>query len=176
MKRFLVFPLVLGICGAFFLTYCFAQFAVVVNVGVTAAVSTTNPRVSTMQNLLVEQISTVFLSSYTTGIIFGITVGLVLAIWNKVRNVAGDKKLILPQNIFWCFFYALLFSIPNHIIGLLYLYGYTTIKFFGVLPLIALFLLNLTAILWAAIRSITTDDVLTPRVLRAKLRERARLI
>ena len=36
-------------------------------------------------------------------------------------------------------------------------------------------LLNFTAIIWAAIRSITTDDVFTPRVLRDKLRERARL-
>ena len=175
MKRFLVFPLVLGICGALFSTFCFAQFAAVVIVGVSAAVGSANPRLSPMQDAYLHQLSTVFLSSYIVGIIFGILTGLALAIWDKVRNGPTGKKLVLLQNISWCLFYALLFSIPNHGVGLFYLYGYTPIKFFGVLPIISLLLLNFTAILWAAIRSIQTDDILTPRVLRAKLRRSSRL-
>ena len=35
--------------------------------------------------------------------------------------------------------------------------------------------INFTAIFWAAIRSIQTDDILTPRVLRGKLRYSSRL-
>ncbi len=101
--------------------------------------------------------------------------GVVLAVWDRIFNRLANKKVLLSQNLFWCLFYALLFSIPNHALGLIYLYGYTSIRIFGTLPLISLLLLNFTAILWAAIRSITTDDILTPRVLRDKLRRSSRL-
>lgn len=128
-----------------------------------------------MQSAFVDQLATIFLSSYWRGAIFGIIVGVVLAVWDRIFNRLANKKVLLSQNLFWCLFYALLFSIPNHALGLIYLYGYTSIRIFGTLPLISLLLLNFTAILWAAIRSITTDDILTPRVLRDKLRRSSRL-
>ena len=81
----------------------------------------------------------------------------------------------LLKNFSWCLGYALLLSIPNHAIGVMALYDYIFDTRLMVLPLFSVILFDFTAILWAAIRSITTNDVLTPRVLRAKLRQRAQL-
>ncbi len=176
MKRFLLLPLALGIVGAFFYVVCWIQFAAVILVAVNMAVSNANPRLAEMNSLFSARIATNFLTSYLPGFVFGLVAGLALTFWYWPRIQSKDRMdAHFWKNIFWCLCYACLPSIPNCIIGVMALYDYIFDTRLTVLPFISIILFNFTAIVWAAIRSITTNDVLTPRVLRDKLRQRARL-
>ena len=109
----------------------------------------------------------------------GLLAGFVFAIWDLIRNKNDCSSVKrLPLNLLYCGFYAFCLCIANASLGLLILSalksGSPIIPIVVALQFLGAFAFNFTAILWAAIRSITTDDVLTPRVLRAKIRERAR--
>ena len=112
--------------------------------------------------------------------VLGLLTGLALAIWDLLRNKDDQSSLkrLLP-NFLYCGFYAFCLCFANASLGLLTLSvlknGSPLISVVVALQFLGAFAFNFTAFFWAAIRSITTDDVLTPLVLRDKLRERARL-
>lgn len=110
------------------------------------------------------------------GLGIGVTSGLGLSIYDWFRNRLETKqptKLHLISNLFWCGLYALIINIVN--LAFFYaLYVVMGVNLFAWFLSLSLAFLNLAAILWAAIRSITTNDVLTPRVLREKLRRQTR--
>lgn len=174
MKRFLVFPLVGGVTGTFFIWLCTTQ-------GMLpqwpAILAFSNPgRVG-----IDEQLAIAFYATWLNGLTIGIFSGVALAIWDLLRNHrVDDAATQLIPNTFWCWFYATILILFNALATFLISSYYVKIGVkpaieILVLPFASAALLNLTALLWAAIRSITTDDVLTPRVLRQKLRQRARL-
>lgn len=177
MKRLLMFPLVLGIAGAFFpvvswLEGVIAQWPVFL-VGAFPSI--------------INLIKDAFAETMPYGVAAGATAGIGFAFWDKVRNRDRQNSTqLLLANLFWCLFYASLVIAINCAIcavTLLLTFDFTRFNLdrspllMGLLTAVFVLhtLLNFTAILWAAIRSITTDDVLTPRVLRNKLRERSRL-
>ena len=114
------------------------------------------------------------------GFAIGVLLGLCLAFWSFLLNKYDESAItrLLP-NLCWCGCYALLlnsinelliFAVANQIAS-----GFNLPIWLLLIPFVCALSINFTAILWAAIRSIQTDDVLTPRVMRDKLRERARL-
>lgn len=177
MKRFVVFPLVLGFCGAFFSIVSWGE-------GVVAQwpVFPVGPFPS-----IFDLAKDVFEATMPYGVAVGIAAGIGLAVWDQVRNRdRQNSEQLLLANLFWCLFYASLIVAINCAIcavTLLLTFDFTRFNLnrspllMGLLTAVFIVhtLLNFTAILWAAIRSITTDDVLTPRVLQGKLREHARL-
>lgn len=120
-------------------------------------------------------------------IIIGVALGIGLALfdWFHTRfhpRPASQTISSLLSNLFWCGLYITTIHALNTLLAL------TIIKFIPVLiglapnsrslillPLLAAALLNLSAILWASIRSITQRDIITPQVLRAKLQRSSRL-
>ena len=113
----------------------------------------------------------------------GIAVGILFTLWDKIRNQHLLATQNLLPNLFWCLLYASSINAINCLISNFALgFGRGSQRYyppphdiFTVTKAViwGALLLNFIAILWAAIRSIQTDDVLTPRVLRGKLRERA---
>ena len=174
MKRFVVFPLVLGIGGTFFIVLCAAQ-------GIFPQLPYISAFSSPGRIGIDEQLAVAFQSTWLNGLIIGLLLGIALAIWDLLRNRridAAATRLIL--NTLWCWFYATALILFNSLLAFLTSYYFAQIgskpaTLILVLPFVSAGLLNLTAILWATIRSITTDDILTPRVLRDKLRQRSRL-
>lgn len=175
MQRFLVFPIVFGICGTLLLPVSLWQGVVG-----TSSVALRNVAVAGS-----DFWTSIFSLNYRADFgfaqqCFGLFVGLAFAIWDLMRNKRDESAAVrLHKNLFYCGFYALCLSVANASLGLLIFSALPTGS-----PLISLFvwlqfsgavIFNLTAIFWAAIRSITTDDVLTPRVLRDKLRGQAHL-
>ena len=179
MKRFVVFPFVLGICGALFLPICWvesilAQYPI-------WKIAFQGPAFQTF-------ISRFLITTFWLGLIVGATSGIYFAFWDRMRNGRNETTTErLPANLFWCLLYATFITALDCTISNLLLHFNPTLIQYPGGPLwlwitwlirftaVGALLLNFTAILWAAIRSIQTDDVLTPRVLLAKLRERARL-
>ncbi len=180
MKRLLVFPFALGFCGALFFPICFietivSQWPLFDSYG--------GPEVSSFEfwNGCIETL----MRFIPNGTVAGFAIGIGIALWDAIlnrRDKNGHHRLL--PNLFWCVCYLSLFIAVNAVVIAIML-SYNKPSFAtgsnspeDLAPAIFVwgtFLLNFTAIAWAAIRSITTDDVLTPRVLRDKLRERARL-
>ena len=175
MRRFLIFPLISAIVGALFPVFCMAQgmipmlpikFAFAANNGIG------------IENFLGD----IFAETWKPGAIASAVFGGVLALWDLVRNrrdlTAANR---LAVNLAWCLFYAVLFIGANGVLVAAIALSYAQQKtappqMFTYWPFLSAALINFTAILWAAIRSIQTDDVLTPRVLREKLRRSSRAI
>lgn len=177
MKRFIVFPLALGVVGAFFPLVSWGE-------GVIAQwpVFPVGPFPG-----IFGLAKDVFAATMPYGVAVGAAMGIGLAVCDKVRNRNRyNSAQLLLANLFWCLLYATLIAAINCAlcaVTLLLTIDFTQFPFAGSSPLLRLlagiFVLhsvsNFTAILWAAIRAITTDDVLTPRVLRDKLRRSSRL-
>lgn len=171
MQRFLVFPLPLALAGAIFLALCWTQGTLTIwglsGIGGTLGVD--------LPDIIVEIVQ----QSWPSGSVAGIVAGLGLAIWDLLRNRRDQSAItrLLP-NLFWCGCYALLLIAVN---GVLFTLGTSQLplgqaaNWVVPLPFLGAAVLNLTAIFWGAIHSITTKDVLTPRVWGDKLRVRARL-
>ena len=119
----------------------------------------------------------VFKGSFT-----GIPIGFLLGFWDMVRNRQNQISLLrLAGNFFWCIPIGFLLSVVNSFLfDALSSFWVNNNSFppdwFTISSYLAVGIPNFTAIIWAAIRSITTDDVLTPRVLRDKLRRSSRII
>ncbi len=123
----------------------------------------------------------VFLGSWPIGATVGAVVGCALASWDIIRNRReATAARRLTTNLAWCLFYAaLLLGFNGAIIAAISFFYYAPQKSmppqpFIFTPILSIPIINFIAVMWAAIRSIQTDDILTPRVLLAKLRERAR--
>lgn len=173
MKRFIIFPIVLGFCGALLPLVCYVESTLALYPLFVAWSSNLN-------NDIWQLLSDAWDATWLYGISIGLLGGITLAIWDLLRNRHKERSLILLlPNLLWCNFYVLIINIINAgIFALLttqITFGSPSLQWILKLPFASAALLNFTAILWAAIRSITTKDILTPRVLRDKLRERSRL-
>lgn len=173
MKRFVIFPLIMGIAGALFPISVWL-----------IATSLYLPAIARFNVMLWSQFLFPFLDVVNFGCLYGFSVGLVLGIvlscWDIFRNCRSEKAYSrLLANIMWFGCYAILINLMNAISNALALFLFanraTPADWILMTPIFGVALINFAAILWAAIRSITTDDILTPHVLRDKLRERSRL-
>jgi len=171
MNRSWVFPLVLGVVGALFLPLCFVE-------GVWTLISVTYKwqHDSAAKNYLSAWPLT---WQYYMGA--GVVVGVLLGVLNFKRVQSLHTCFI--GNLRWCLLWALLLTEVN--VALIHLFGYLhpssmfarvlwredvlTIGWFLAL------LFNFSAVAWATIRTITTDDVLSPRVLAQKVRRSVKL-
>ncbi len=185
MKRFLVFPLIGAFIGSIFFLITFIEGALPLSqvdyFGVEAGNYSLHFTGYSLEFWRIKHIiSNLFTGSYKQGIFIGAIVGFGFSIWDFTFNKSDeDAEDRLGLNLFWCSLYtSLIVAINIGVFHALFVnvpdifYRYERLQ---TLPVVSATLLNFTAIIWAAIRSITTDDVLTPRVLRAKLRERSRL-
>ena len=173
MKRFWVFPLVLGLVGAIFPVFSYVEGIARGIIDVLITMGTLSPfRYGLLQLWNVTW-------PYGLGVGFILGIGLAVGDWfrpkNLVQNSNADLRLI--PNLFWCGLYVLLVNAINTAI----FYALVsrnphieTIYALGLARFAMPGILNLAAILWAALRSIRTDDVLTPRVLLPKLRRQTR--
>ena len=170
MKLFAVFSLVLGVLGALFETFCWmeAMFAL-----------TVLPISGLVGGMDFTAITTyVFTTTWRQGLAAGVAFGLASAFWDLLRNRRDQSAATrLFANLFWCGCYGLILGLFNAllIVVILYFFPATITWLYGMTSWVNVAVPNLAAIVWATIRSVTTKDVLTPRVLRSKLRERARL-
>ena len=175
MQRILIFSLSFAVVGAMFPLICVVQ-------GMSPLIPIRVMSTPLSGNQMADTLRDVFLGSYPVGAPIGAFVGCALTLWDVIRNRRdATAARRLAANLAWCLFYAaLLLGFNGAIIATISFFHYAPQKLrppepFIFIPILSVPVINLTAILWAAIRSITTDDVLTPRVLREKLRERARL-
>jgi len=169
MNRFWVFPLVLGSVLAFYPALCDAQ-------GWLAQLICGGPSLF----ILMNEVADVWSVSWFFGFFLGCVAGLYAAWCEQLRWGKSDRSGLLAaqrlvRNGLWLGIYAL---IPN--IGMVLLaFGLVSA---GVMSRTALgfyfpgffFLgfggVNFAAIVWAVMRTVTCDDVLTPRVLMGKMR------
>ena len=170
MKRFLVFALVLGVLGAPFVTFCWIEVMLVSTVlPISGLIGATNFN---------EVTAFVFTTTWQPGLGAGAAFGLALTIWDLLRNRRDQNAATrLVANLFWCGCYGLTLGLFNAllVVAILYFFPQTATWLLGMNSWVNVAVPNLAAILWAAIRSVTTKDILTPRVLGGKLRQRARL-
>lgn len=189
MNRFWVFPLVLGAAGAVLgvaaLLEGIAPVLPVVNfripmaaMFVWAGMDFLTPVIS--QNLLA--LASGPGSPYNlralieTGAGVGALLGLVAGVFDVVRNRARPRSgSQLLENVAWCLLYAhAVIAVNVALVSWWLLHSGMRIGPLGLTVWLpgALWLLALT---WATIRTIATDDVLTPRVLLLKLRRSSTL-
>ena len=173
MKRFILFPIAISILGIIFPISVWL-----------IATALYLPIIARINIMLWSQLSFRFLDVVNFGWLYGFWIGLLLGvalscgdILHNRHNEEACSRLI--SNVLWCGCYAILINLTNAMLNTIILsqlsIGVTPGDWILTLPIFGVALLNFTAIIWASIRSITTDDILTPRVLRDKLRERARL-
>lgn len=174
MKRFLMFPVILGMLGAFFIVICAVQ-------GILPQIPYINVFSVPGRISIWKQLSDLFFDSWKYGLITGFILGFLLAAWDFIRNPRSNKlSSFLIFNLLFCIAFGFILTTFNMALmyGVSLYYAKLKIKpptLFLIWPFFSAAVLNFTAIMWAAIRSITTDDILTPRVLLAKLRDRSRL-
>ena len=119
---------------------------------------------------------------------YGFVGGIVLCLgavgFDALRNGrrGTGAALRVGSNLFWCLLYATVLIILNDALffllwkqsGILLL-GFS-LSWTAVVPFALCVLFNIVSVLWAITRSITTTDVLTPRVLGAKLRRSVKMM
>lgn len=106
----------------------------------------------------------------------GVLAGLVAATLKARRGYARGSQWQLVGNLFWCGFYA---HIPLFLNAVLVVFAHWQgwkLSLAGVMGAVFPALLNGCAIVWAIVRTIGNDDVLTPRVLMEKVRRSSRLV
>lgn len=171
MNRFWIFPLVLGVVGALFLPLCFVE-------GVWPLVGVTS---MWQHNQAVKDYLSAWPLVWHYHVGAGIVAGIVAGLLNFRRVQSNTTRFI--GNLRWCLLWALLLTEFN--VALIHLFGYfhpsnmfarilwredvLTIGWFLAL------LFNFSAVTWATIRTISTDDVLWPRVLLRKLKRSTQL-
>ena len=172
MKRFFIFPATLGFVGAFLPVVCFI-------IGVLSLWPMITGLSYVPSLVFSEKMPRIWEASWPYGLMVGVFSGVALAAWDMLRNRRDESSLArLGGNLFWCGCYALLLNLINGALSALASIqapATPPATWILMLPFISAALVGITAILWSVIRSITTDDALTPRVLRDKLRERSRL-
>ena len=173
MKRFVVISFTLGSLGAAFGPFYYLEHLLTIFIiysGITMGL--------TLQ-IFVGNINSIVQHTFVPSLFVGVMAGAIIAGWDTWRNRRDQSSTVrLLPNLFWCGGYAFLLFVANSSLAFLsFRYGPSgPLKFFDqVFPLFGIIIPNAMAIAWAAIRSVTTKDVLTPRVLRDKLRERARV-
>ena len=187
MHRFWLFPVLLGLVGIFLppLILCegFVPLLVAnINWGIIADLAFALGRITWLD--FVGFMGETAPYSGSAGFVVGVSV----AVFDWWRNGRRDRMGIyataaLLPNIGWCLVYAGCLSLLNGLV------------FYGILLLIRIFypwsilwslpldeltfaliaLLNVCAVLWGSVRSVTSEDVLTPPLLRAKLKRSSRL-
>ncbi len=172
MKRFLVLPMILSFIGTLFCPIYYFETLLAQWPAYTFPFAIT----------LREKVLFYLLPVALYGAMIGAFVGLGMGLWDLLRNRTNQSATTrVIANLFWCSCYALTLILANRVFAQIALLFNNSNSAGSIRSGIMLFwwlgtlLLNFTAIIWAAIRSITTNDILTPRVLRDKLRERARL-
>lgn len=165
MNRFWVFPLVLGVLGALFpfLAWIEAVIPLMWSLFLRAP------------NLL-EGMSAIWFTVVPWGVGVGVALGLVAGTVDSLRNGRtrrGARELV--GNVAWCLLYAHVFiavnALPSAWVSSRLGLASPVVIFLALAP----FLLGLIAIAWATIRTISTDDVLSPRVLMGKLKRSTQL-
>lgn len=176
MNRFWVFPLVLGLVMASYPALCDAQ-------GWLAQLICGGP--SPFSGSGMNEVADVWSVSWFFGFLLGCVVGLYVAWCEQLRWRKSDRSGLLAarrlvKNGLWLSIYAL---IPNTatllvVFGLVsagimsrtalgfYFPGFFFLGFGGV---------NFAAIVWAVMRTVACDDVLSPRVLLQKIKRSTQL-
>lgn len=113
-------------------------------------------------------------ASAPASLVVGALVGAGFGAWDAARNGRAPRdKSQLGKNLAWCLLYAHAFIVVDMLLA----YAWFTRGSPGVAltPVTAFLpaLFCLVAVLWGTIRTVTTGDVLSPRVLGAKLRRSA---
>jgi len=180
MNRFWIFPLVLGLMGVLL------PLAMLTAAAAPEWYRAPNGRVGVIAGLsfylpLLEVWS---LRLFVLGALFGFGVALWDWLHNRRRDPQGWKTSArLIGNSIWCGVYALAVMVMTDalLIALLKAEGVPKTlssaqeALFIVWPTTAAIGMLLSATLWATIRTITTDDVLSPRVLVGKMRHSVKL-
>ena len=169
MKRFLVFPLTRSVAGAVTVVLCLMQAVWPIALQLSSLARTNY--LFQIYGLTDDVVPYAFMG--------GLWFGCGLAMWDKLRNRHDQSSTTrLTLNLWWCGTYAL---VLNALTGAISASIFNQIAVgtdlwwvFGV-PLVQVTTFNCAAILWAAIRSVTANDVLSPRVLLAKTREWTRV-
>ena len=169
MRRFLAFPLILGIMGALFPVLTVEGLLSVVPVILRSGGTPFSPPPD-----IVRSVQQVALAMGAIGAFLGLGAALFDAVLNRrKRRKAGQ----LIGNVAWCALYAQIMIAVNALIVFSSVWCLadklsqsqlktSILSFFPWVPL----LLHLVATGWGTIRTITTDNVLDPRTLRAKLK------
>ena len=111
------------------------------------------------------------------GVLLG--VGLALFDWlHNRRRSAWKTASTLLLNLWWCGLYVTTLNALNALFALAVVRMLPSTRGWSwqvLVPLFAVAILNLSAILWASIRSVTKSVVLSPGVLGSKLKRSARI-
>ncbi len=175
MHRFWFFPLVLALVAVPFpqLTYLEALFPMVMLDGMPGHVPTVMMTLSDLGEIWN------FAASYS--VIMGVLLGVGLALFDLLRNrhrPGSEMASSLLGNLWWCGLYVTAINALNTLLCLGVAKAFPGPHAWSkqtIVPLFMVGILNLSAVLWASIRSITSGDVLSPGVLRDKLRRSVHL-
>jgi len=171
MNRFWVFPVVLGVVGALFPLGLIEGIAPMI---LSALLS---------DPVLTHNAGVALLLKLPWFITIGSGLGLIAGSFDKsVNGRRGRGGGQLVGNVAWCLLYAHVFIVVNGLTAFCWLskdfpFGNVS-SIVAAIDILAVYLplfLWLVAILWATIRTITTDDVLSPRVLLGKLKRSTQL-
>lgn len=177
MLRFVIFPVSLALAFVAWVWACLFE-----SVGVIQVVSSLANLPSSISHGQVME----FVRASSLAILAGAGFSLGFAIWDWKRNGKRDSSghavaLRFLPNLGWCALYTIPICAFNALVFGLLMWtqlgqifaGRATANSSLVSVLVALgflpYLVNFVAIIWATTRSITQPDVLSPRVLRAKL-------
>lgn len=163
MNRFWVFPLLWGVLGALFPTLAALEGMAPL---LPVLMSALGPTYSVLHSL-----GQALAASAPVGLVVGALVGAGFGAWDAVRNGRAPRdKSQLVKNLAWCLLYAHAFILVDMLLA--YAWFTRGSPGFALTPLTAFLpaLFCLVAILWGTIRTVTTNEVLSPRVLGAKLK------
>jgi len=180
MNRFWIFPLVMGVVSALL------PFAMLVAGAAPEWYRALNGGflATNWSSFYLPLLQVWSLRLFVLGALFGFGIALWDWLNSRRRDLQGWKTSArLIGNSIWCGVYALTVMVMTDalLIALLKALGIPKTlspaqeALFMIWPATAAIGLLLSATLWATIRTITTDDILTPRVLGTKLRRSLKL-
>ena len=108
-------------------------------------------------------------------LVIGALAGLLAAALKEGRGHARGSQWQLVGNLFWCGLYAHIPLVLNVLLIVAAQSQSLKLGIVGVVTTVFPAILNACAIVWATTRTITSEDVLTPRVFLAKLKRSAKL-
>jgi hypothetical protein len=171
MHRFWMFPLVLAIVGALypFVTTMQGWLATFATIGLFASSSEINDSV---------------VVGAPIGALMGVGIGIATASSDYLKHLTQDRSGItganrLVGNLLWVGIYAGVLNLINAALVVVIVRSFVPpliARFWmPAIPFLLFGLANLATISWAATRTAQTNDVLSPRLLLAKLRRSTQL-
>ena len=165
----------LGICGALVVPLSFLELFIADWPGFTQR--NLGQPVPHFYGIMIGLMQRVIYPGFMLGFIAGAILSALAWIYKREDTLICWR---FAANFFWFFCYGTLLILSNvgtiHLIQLRYIQlGIQVPTMFTSSAFMLCLVINTVAVIYAAIRSITNDDVLTPRVLRNKLRRSSRL-